>query len=431
MASTTGLKLGIQSINFNLPSSSSLSRRSRGIDPKTGWKIQDDGYASISFKSFEGDSQQVGSLLGSGRTEYPDYISFDYEITRLESTEQAREDIEITSGSIRIDAGGSYSKTFRVNFKPDAKVEAIEKYQIRLSNPVNIELVDHSNVECDSIYYCYLPDSPAQGVYEFSTKRESSSEIEWKIEGSSQLPVKEGERIGLIMRSNVEKNWLKEHVRHMKEARPDLAYDGIYDFRISADRPLTSVPNVSTFANHLDFKPAFYLTGGTSYLPAKSSFIDGSKLRFSQPLRAKKDKIKEGTEQLHLSVSGPFSKAYNFDVLISDGKNAKSSSGLIVKPEEFKNKLVDKITNFMTSSDVLRIDVSDFHRSLSSTFKVGKNKKQVLKKLARLDYDFLYDQKKGGLYFNENGPAKGLGDGGIIAILEGGPELDATNLKFV
>ena len=158
-------------------------------------------------------------------------------------------------------------------------------------------------------------------------------------------------------------------------------------------------------------------------------------MKLSQPFRAKKDKIKEGTEQLYLSVSGsvsgPYSKAYDFDVLISDGKNAKSSSGVILKPEEFKNKLVDKITNFRPSSDVLKIDVSDFNRSRSSTFKVGKNKKQVLKKLARLAHDFLYDQKKGGLYFNENGAAKGLGDGGIIAILKGGPELDAANLKFV
>ena len=265
MASTTGLKLGIKSINFNLPSSSSLSRRSHGIDPETGWKIQDDGYASISFASFEGDSKQVGSLLGSGRTEYPDYISFDYEITRLDSSEKASEDIEITSGSIRIDAGGSYSKTFHVNFKPDAKVEATEKYQIRLSNPTHIELADLSNIDCDPIYYCNVPDSPAEGVYEFTSKREKSSEIEWKIEASNSLPVKEGDRIGLIMRSNVEKNWIKEHVAHMRDARPGLDYDGMYDFRISADRPLTSVPNVSTYANHLDVMPAFYLTGGNSY----------------------------------------------------------------------------------------------------------------------------------------------------------------------
>ena len=70
LANMTGLKLGISGIAFTLPSTSTFSRGSYGIDAKMGWKIQDDGYASISFGSFEGDSRQVGSLLGW--TEYPD-----------------------------------------------------------------------------------------------------------------------------------------------------------------------------------------------------------------------------------------------------------------------------------------------------------------------------------------------------------------------
>ena len=36
-----------------------------------------------------------------------------------------------------------------------------------------------------------------------------------------------------------------------------------------------------------------------------------------------------------------------------------------------------------------------------------------------------------GLYFNENGSDKGFGDGGIIAILKGAPELTSDNLEFV
>ena len=42
-----------------------------------------------------------------------------------------------------------------------------------------------------------------------------------------------------------------------------------------------------------------------------------------------------------------------------------------------------------------------------------------------------YDDKKGRLYFNENGADKGFGDGGIIAILKGAPDLTAGNLEFV
>ena len=60
-----------------------------------------------------------------------------------------------------------------------------------------------------------------------------------------------------------------------------------------------------------------------------------------------------------------------------------------------------------------------------------QNKKAVKKKLAKLDIDFLYDQKKGGLYFNENGTDKGFGDGGIIAILKGAPDLTSDNLEFI
>ena len=35
-----------------------------------------------------------------------------------------------------------------------------------------------------------------------------------------------------------------------------------------------------------------------------------------------------------------------------------------------------------------------------------------------------------GLYFNENGK-KGFGDGGIIAILKGAPDLTGSNLEFI
>lgn len=64
-------------------------------------------------------------------------------------------------------------------------------------------------------------------------------------------------------------------------------------------------------------------------------------------------------------------------------------------------------------------------------FAVGKNKKAVMKKLAKQDFDFLYDEKKSGLYFNENGADKGLGDGGIIAVLKGALDLNPSNFEFI
>ena len=101
------------------------------------------------------------------------------------------------------------------------------------------------------------------------------------------------------------------------------------------------------------------------------------------------------------------------------------------KPQRYKIRFVDKITNFNPSIDTLEIDTDSFGIDSSATFAAGKNKKAVKKKLANQDFDFLYDQKKGGLYFNENGSDKGFGDGGIIAILKGAPDLTSSNLEFV
>ena len=103
----------------------------------------------------------------------------------------------------------------------------------------------------------------------------------------------------------------------------------------------------------------------------------------------------------------------------------------IERPSKFNKKSADKITNFNPSSDILEIDTESFGIVGDPSFAIGKNKKKVKKKLAKQDFDFLYDEKKGGLYFNENGADKGFGDGGIIAILKGAPELAAENFEFI
>ncbi len=100
-------------------------------------------------------------------------------------------------------------------------------------------------------------------------------------------------------------------------------------------------------------------------------------------------------------------------------------------PSKYKIKFVDKITNFNPSTDTLEIDTDSFGIDSPANFASGKNKKAIKKQLAKQDFDFLYDQKKGGLYFNENGADKGFGDGGIIAILKGGPDLTASNLELI
>ena len=111
--------------------------------------------------------------------------------------------------------------------------------------------------------------------------------------------------------------------------------------------------------------------------------------------------------------------------------NLLTEDYIVSKPERFNRKSADKITNFNPLNDNLEIDTDSFGIDSSATFAAGKNKQKVKKKLAKQDFDFLYDQKKGGLYFNENGADKGFGDGGIIAIFKSAPELTASNLEFI
>ena len=117
---------------------------------------------------------------------------------------------------------------------------------------------------------------------------------------------------------------------------------------------------------------------------------------------------------------------------LSDSSNNRLGSIRQINKKPLLNKKsADKITNFNPSTDTLEIDTDSFSIDSSATFASGKNKKTVKKKLAKQDFDFLYDEKKGGLYFNENGLIKGFGDGGIIAILKGAPELTSDNLEFI
>lgn len=110
---------------------------------------------------------------------------------------------------------------------------------------------------------------------------------------------------------------------------------------------------------------------------------------------------------------------------------AQDDSYVLHLPQSFARRHVDKITNFNPSTNTLAIDMNSFGIDNSATFAAGKNKNKVKKKFAKQDFDFLYDQKKGGLYFNENGSDNGFGDGGIIAILKAAPDLTMDNIGFV
>ena len=122
----------------------------------------------------------------------------------------------------------------------------------------------------------------------------------------------------------------------------------------------------------------------------------------------------------------------NFDQQVQDSISTTPSSIVVPMPSSFKRKLIDPIIGFNSSSDTLRIDADRFEVDITSNYAVGKNKKQVKNKLAKENYDFIYDKKNGGLYFNKNGSDIGFGDdGGIIAVLQEAPRLTAENFVFL
>ena len=57
---------------------------------------------------------------------------------------------------------------------------------------------------------------------------------------------------------------------------------------------------------------------------------------------------------------------------------------------------------------------------------VGKR----FKKSLLTDVDFIYESKKGRLFFNANGDDPGAGDGGVFAQLIGKPALTNDSLGF-
>ena len=97
----------------------------------------------------------------------------------------------------------------------------------------------------------------------------------------------------------------------------------------------------------------------------------------------------------------------------------------------FGNKHADQIKDFNSKEgDSILLDQDVFGLSKKIKLKSYSSKNKV-KKAAKSKNDFVYDEKKGLLYFNENGKDKGWGDGGLFAKLHGAPELGAEDFTIV
>jgi len=100
-------------------------------------------------------------------------------------------------------------------------------------------------------------------------------------------------------------------------------------------------------------------------------------------------------------------------------------------PNGFSKKQADLIKNFNSNEgDSLLVDNDVFDLSKKIKLKVVTDKK-ASKKAAKSKKDFVYNDKKGLLFFNENGKDKGWGDGGLFAKFQGAPALDASDFTIV
>lgn len=105
--------------------------------------------------------------------------------------------------------------------------------------------------------------------------------------------------------------------------------------------------------------------------------------------------------------------------------------------EAFTKKAADKIIRFNSrQGDTIAVSSHAFP-SLKDYSKIkfeSTNRKKELSKLSKQDYDFVYFEKKGRLYFDGNGTGKNWGntnEGGLVAILQGKPDLTLDDFKLL
>ncbi|WP_353291977.1 SBBP repeat-containing protein [Synechococcus sp. M16CYN] len=104
---------------------------------------------------------------------------------------------------------------------------------------------------------------------------------------------------------------------------------------------------------------------------------------------------------------------------------------LFHKRDDFGKSKKDNIVDFdPTEGDSILIDGDVYGVSSAFDFEAVENKKSA-KQVAKTSVDFIYNEKNGNLYFNENGASKGWGDGGFFAKLIGAPELGASDFTIV
>ena len=97
-------------------------------------------------------------------------------------------------------------------------------------------------------------------------------------------------------------------------------------------------------------------------------------------------------------------------------------------PRKYRVRYCTKIIGF-DPDDTIEINETSYGVS-DPVVDFARNKRN-LSKLINTDADFIYFEKNGRLFFNENQSQPGFGDGGVIAKLFDKPKLDQNNFNFI
>lgn len=192
---------------------------------------------------------------------------------------------------------------------------------------------------------------------------------------------------------------------------------GDYAFNFNQIKELY-IPNIQ----HINDIEKIQLNNPATFYLEKSIVLGSSDVNSGLVGTKKKDKI-TGTSQGEV-LAGMNGK----DVL----KGGAGADGFLFnQPGGFGNKHEDKIKDFDSDEgDSILLDQGSFALGKKVKIKSYRVKNKV-KKAEKSKNDFVYDEKNGLLYFNENGKQEGWGDGGLFVKLQGTPELGADNFTIV
>ena len=166
------------------------------------------------------------------------------------------------------------------------------------------------------------------------------------------------------------------------------------------------------------------------FLPSRAqikAFVDSSFEKISVGGEVVYDKISEPYDGIIKSIEGKGklkgtkgADAFTFDAF-----------------DIYTKKNADRIIGFNAShGDIIAVSPDAFPsiKFSSEVNYASTDSRKVLKQLSQQDYDFVYFEKNGRLYVNGNGPEKNwgnTGEGGLVAILKGKPELTAGDFTLL